>query len=359
MRPWSLAMIALLVAALAACGSSDSDSTADATPDAAADTAPEAVPDLSDAREPDADAPDADLPDGTEPDAPGDATEPDAPDDAVAPEGTPEAVDATPEADAPETDTTAPTVFAAVPGARCAPSRRFARVQVYGSPWSPALDAQVEVNDRPDAWTPQAPALTDASCSFYEQAPPAFCGTCPTDTLCAPDATCQAKPAPIAGAVLTLTAGDQAQILETTGEPGGAWATLTLPGRTFAVLLTWGPNTLTLGATTVPEPVAGLTMKLEGAYDKPTSLDLTWTPPADPASVFTHIPINHHAAGPTYTECAVDAATGALHVDGAMLEPLAVITGLEFQGIEHARFAAAETPAGCVEVRFFVQQVPN
>jgi hypothetical protein len=35
-----------------------------------------------------------------------------------------------------------------------------------------------------------------------------------------------------------------------------------------------------------------------------------------------------------------------------MLLPLAVDTGLEWQGMEHARFAAAETPSGCVEIRY-------
>jgi len=39
-----------------------------------------------------------------------------------------------------------------------------------------------------------------------------------------------------------------------------------------------------------------------------------------------------------------------------MLLPLAVSTGLEFQGIEHVRFAVAETPLGCVEFRFTIFQ---
>jgi hypothetical protein len=100
-------------------------------------------------------------------------------------------------------------------------------------------------------------------------------------------------------------------------------------------------------------------MVVSGESNEPTALDLTWTPPADAGRVFTHIPINHHAAGPTYTEREVDASAGALHVDGAMLAPLAVVTGLEFQGVEHRRYAAANTPAGCVEVLFFVQQHVN
>jgi hypothetical protein len=39
-----------------------------------------------------------------------------------------------------------------------------------------------------------------------------------------------------------------------------------------------------------------------------------------------------------------------------MVEPLAVATGLEFQGFQHIRFAAAETARGCVEFRFTRQQ---
>ena len=60
--------------------------------------------------------------------------------------------------------------------------------------------------------------------------------------------------------------------------------------------------------------------------------------------------------GLTFTECAVPASSGALHIDGAMLQPLAAVTGLEFQGVEHVRFAAASTPAGCVELRYETQQ---
>jgi hypothetical protein len=55
----------------------------------------------------------------------------------------------------------------------------------------------------------------------------------------------------------------------------------------------------------------------------------------------------------------VPASAGALHVDGSMLLPLAVATGLEFQGMDHVRFAAAETPAGCVEIRMMVSHYPN
>jgi hypothetical protein len=39
--------------------------------------------------------------------------------------------------------------------------------------------------------------------------------------------------------------------------------------------------------------------------------------------------------------------------------PLAVATGLEFQALQHVRFAAVDTPTGCVEVRMTRTQYVN
>jgi hypothetical protein len=256
------------------------------------------------------------------------------------------------DAEAGAEDGVQPTVFAAVPGARCPHGSLVGTVQVAGSEWGPGLDAAAGINDRPDAWLPVEPALQDASCAFYPQPPPAFCGDCPPGTLCAPDATCQAMPAPLPGVTLTLSAGGEEQVVTN-------WGAVTLPGRTFAVTLAWDGLTVTLGPTAVPGLLEGASLTLSDSPGKPMALDVRWTPPPDGGTVFTRIPINHHAGSSTFTECAVEASAGSLHVDDAMLAPLAVATGLEFQGIEHARFAAAETPAGCVEIRFFVQQHPD
>ena len=58
----------------------------------------------------------------------------------------------------------------------------------------------------------------------------------------------------------------------------------------------------------------------------------------------------------TFTMCVVAAAECSFEVGQAMLQPLAVSTGLEFQPVDHVRFAAAETELGCVEFRFIVRQ---
>ena len=254
-----------------------------------------------------------------------------------------------------ETEVPAQTVFAAVAGQRCTPATRIGEVVVQGQPGGTAsIDASAAIADRRNSWAPGA-ELSDAACTFFVQAPPAYCESCPADTLCAPDATCQAMPVPATDLVLVLSAGSASQTFVASGT-NGAYGIVTLPGRTFSLEVSWSGLTVTLGDTTVPDELEGLSGTESGPWNAPTSLDLAWTPPAAGTSVFTHIPINHHAGGPTYTECLVPASAGSLHVDGAMLAPLAVVTGLEFQGIDHARFAAAQTPLGCVELSFRVQQ---
>ena len=91
-------------------------------------------------------------------------------------------------------------------------------------------------------------------------------------------------------------------------------------------------------------------MTNRGAWNAPGDTTLAWDSTTDWA--YTHIPINHHVGGPTFTECHVPGNEGPIVVPAAMIDPLAVITGLEFQGMRHAQFASAQTSAGCVEFRF-------
>jgi hypothetical protein len=285
----------------------------------------------------------ADVAPDASPDLPSDVTPGDAADTDV--ESTPDV--------APE-EAAQPTTFAATPGHRCAPAERVGLVLVSASEWSPGLDASATVWDRPNPWL-AAPALADASCAFHQYAP-GFCESCPEGQVCGLDSACTTAQAEAAGAVLTLSIGGEEQAFPDSSPDPGLWGQVTLPGRTFAVELAWSGITVTLAETTVPSGVAGLSGTMTGGYDSPEAVDLKWTPPAEGGEIHTNIPINHHASGPTFTECAVDAAAGKLHVDGAMLKPLAVVTGLEFQGIEHVRFAAADTPLGCVEIRFQAMQ---
>lgn len=163
----------------------------------------------------------------------------------------------------------------------------------------------------------------------------------------------------MAGLELTLQAGQETQTL-VPEYAGAIWGAVTLPGRVFAATLTWGEFTVRLAETAVPDPIPDLMGTWHGTSEAPTGLDFAWTPPVEAAAeLHTRIPINHHAGGPTYTECVVPSAAGAFSVAEAMLTPLAVITGLEFQGLEHVRVAAAVTPVGCIEFRWQVYQQPT
>jgi hypothetical protein len=125
----------------------------------------------------------------------------------------------------------------------------------------------------------------------------------------------------------------------------------------FSAMLTFGEHTVTLANISGAEPLTNVVSTVQGDNSAPDALDVTWDGPDD-GFVFTHIPINHHAAAPTFTECWTPASEHMLHIDDAMLDPLAVETGLEFQGVDHVQVAAAQTPAGCVELRATYEHNP-
>jgi len=257
--------------------------------------------------------------------------------------------DATPDADPGDGDASSGDLTIAVPGARCALDERVGLIEISAPAFGPNGYVSGAIADRPFPWY-GAPELTTDACAFHRQATTA-CPACDADELCGRDGQCAPAPQNRTDVTLTLSAGDDTQTFTSDGTTGDVWGDITLAGGTLAAEITFAGHRVTLAATPFPAQLAGLAGTLAGGYDAPTSLDITWT--SDPAGgvVFTHIPINHHAGGPTFTTCAVPASSGAMHVGEAMLTPLAVSTGLEFQGVHHLRFAAAETPYGCVELR--------
>lgn len=70
-------------------------------------------------------------------------------------------------------------------------------------------------------------------------------------------------------------------------------------------------------------------------------LDATWTPGDDAGPLTTTVSIHHHAGGPTFTPCVAPASAGAFHADAALVDPLARVTGLEFQRLDQVNGAAA------------------
>ena len=235
-----------------------------------------------------------------------------------------------------------------VPGERCVVSERIGIVVVEKF-------QKVQVNarlfDKPIPSIGDA-VLSDEACSFYEFIPAANCKNCNNDQTCDAMSVCVDLPKNVQNASLKLSDGESDLTL-VTDQYGGISGQMEAAGDTFSIELTLGDSVLTLPATTIPTPLEGVVSNLSGGYDNPSAMDLTWDLPVDPARVFTHVPINHHIGlEGTFTECEVDATRKSLHIDGPMLMPLAVATGLEFQTINHVRFAAAQIKEGCVEFRF-------
>lgn len=238
----------------------------------------------------------------------------------------------------------------AVAGARCAPAERSGIVEV-----TEGRIVRADLRDRTDPWVTD-PVESDAACELHRFVVQQ-CDGCDDDQVCDIDGECTAVPRRDPTARLVVRAGDAEQVFDaepTTGELGGE---ITLAGDRFAIEVeAFGQKVTLSGETGVPDRLSGFAASLLGTYDAPEGIDASWDPAPAGSHLFTRIPVNHHAAGPTFTECAAAADSGALGIGQPMLEPLAVATGLEFQSFEHIRFAAADTAHGCVELRFTRQQ---
>ena len=238
----------------------------------------------------------------------------------------------------------------AVPGARCAAEERIGIIEV-----TPGKIVRADLFDRIDPWLAD-PARTDAACALHSFTVQQ-CDDCADDEICDREGECAAIPRRDPAGRLVLRASGDQQVFEAepaTGELGGE---ITLPGDRFAVEVeAFGQRVTLEEETSVPELLTGFSASLLGDYCAPEGIEASWDPAPEGSHLFTLIPVNHHAAGPTFTECAGDASTGSLSISGPVLEPLAVATGLEFQSFEHVRFAAAETSRGCVELRFSNRQ---
>lgn len=276
--------------------------------------------------------------------------------------------DATPDIVA---DTGIPVVTAvAVPGDRCTWSNRIGSVQIWFDDFQQPSISGV-ITDKLHPWY-GPPALETSTCAHYAYSDQCG-GPCVAGELCGYDGVCTQGPLNLGDTTVSISTlpipGDTTVVGETIVMPegfdGGSWGEFDLPGDAFSARVVAPGYDIRVAPMKIPEAPPGISGTLSGPYEAPTAVDVTWSwsGPGDYGSVYTNVPINHHAAGPTFTECAVDIASQLLHIDGDMLVPLSVITGLEFQGVEYVRFAAAQTPAGCVEFRFsqraYVDLVPS
>ena len=214
-------------------------------------------------------------------------------------------------------------------GGFCDPAEQIGVITVYSLPPPDGPRLVGRVWDRPHPWVDD-PVVQDDVCAFYDGQP---CEDCP--------------------------------------EPRGLKATAIVNGQEFPsddeTQLIWGEfsgdrfelGVRFAGGTATTEPLDTLediipSVSAAGSMDQPGDLTLSWTG-EDRGQVFTRIPMNHHGSAYAWTQCMTDASEGRLVAPAEMVNPLSIITGLEYQGLSHGQFVAAETDMGCVQ--FSVQRL--
>ncbi len=216
--------------------------------------------------------------------------------------------------------------------------------------WSVGADAYLEgkVYDAPDPWIGPA-ELANADCAFHRFSTDS-CGTCDDGEVCGFDGACvpERRVLPV---TLDVTTGGTTETYTADAVTGDLYGSVGPADAAYALTLTVDGQALAIPEQRLAGLLDGVVVSAAGDSMVPGDLDATWTVPANAGRVRTVIPINHHAAGPTFTRCDVDATAGGFHADAEMLTPLAVVTGLEFQGLQHTTAAAAWVDAGCIDVR--------
>lgn len=217
----------------------------------------------------------------------------------------------------------------------------------------PDLYVSASVWDRRPPWI-AAPELTTATCAYHHYTA-GGCPTCKEGETCSLAGKCVPERRTIKDATLTVSTDGTEREYAAHPQQGTIYSQLDIgtEASSFGMTLKWGKTEVTLAPMAVASgELENLVIEIEGDSQQPGALDATWTPSDEGAYVSSNIPINHHAAGPTFTECGAPDSASAFHADAAMINPLSVVTGLEFQGVEHMFVAAAQTPQGCVEFRF-------
>lgn len=248
-----------------------------------------------------------------------------------------------------ETDghTDPPVEVDAVLGAGCDLAERVALVTVqrWGSEGNASFSAQVF--DRPNPWY-GPPSLSNDHCDFHTFNV-GSCGNCPSGEVCGLDGDCVPQPRAVTN--IELSVDDDGEVsTHVPNDQGFLYGDVS--DGPVGMVLTTPTHVVSLAPTSVPSGDLVPTVRSDGDYDTPGALTFSWTKPADGGAIGTLIPINHHAAGPTFTTCLADADDDGFVADAEMVNPLAVSTGLEYQGLDHLRIAAADLGDTCVEFRF-------
>lgn len=236
-------------------------------------------------------------------------------------------------------------------GAVCPIDERVGEVAIWLAGGEASLAGRLW--DAPDPWIGPAELTTD-TCAFHHFATDT-CGQCEDDEVCSFAGECVPVRRADTDAELDVTANGATMTIEADDITGDLYGIVGDGDADISLTLRFGGETIEVPAIAFAHEIPDLALVAQGDSCTPLGLDATWTPSTDGARVRTVIPINHHAGGPTFTVC--DAPGGSFHADAEMLQPLAVITCLEYQGVDVANTAALHTPLGCVDVRLGVQPV--
>jgi hypothetical protein len=258
-----------------------------------------------------------------------------------------------------DNDAGMPQVLRATPGQRCRYDQRRGLIAIRDE-GGPSRWVSLELLDKPSPWLgPAALTSADGACLFHRASPGCACQGA---QICDVRGQCVDLPRAEPAVELAIVSAGGTQLLRGDGNGNGDHAIsaeVTAADAELALRVTAGSLVFEVPALSVPPALIAASGTLAGTYDAPRSVEVLWTAPADAAEVYSLTNINHHVADATFTECVVPAARGRLFIDEPMLTPLAVATGLEFQALQHVRFAAVDTPTGCIEVRMSRTQYVN
>lgn len=231
-------------------------------------------------------------------------------------------------------------------GAFCPLTTRLGQLSVWRQDEVAYLDGQVF--DRPTPFFGE-PSLTTSTCAYHEF-DPAVCGQCDEGKVCARTGECVDMPQAHLDLSVDVTTAEGTKTFVGDTERGLVYGSAGPVDAAYTLAVSFAGELIEVPEQSLPAADLQVDITTEGDSMAPGALDATWAPGPEGTVVRSIIPINHHAAGPTFTSCAADASAGAFHADAEMIDPLAVVTGLEFQGLDHGVVVAAQVSAGCVEL---------
>jgi hypothetical protein len=242
-----------------------------------------------------------------------------------------------------------PRVFEAVRGQRCKYTEYIGSVRIVNDPSTfEGLTASAVLFDGRIELAPEL-ATEHGACGFYR--PPAT--SCEEDCAaqqlgCGRNGTCGSwLPDWREDVRLTLSNGLGSQILDGSG---GAIHEVTLEGA-LSVRLEFDHYTVTLGSTPIPAPLVGLDVTFHGPEDARQSADVSWAEPAD-GQVLAFAILERGTPLDPFTECVADGSALSFAIEKDVLEPFLTISAFQANVVDHAHVAAANTPVGCIEIRY-------